>query len=256
MVHGQTGRQPMRRAGIALAGHGALGHRPTVPQTGRPATRRNESSLFSVSRGWQKEAASPPLISWCRAGYEAVPPVSGMLRIALRNGPAAAPLTPEPIAALAGLTARARPKARPGTHAADLHGTAPIRRTRETRGHLTLERQSGRLFAPAHYQHLALVGDSHPGALERLPAPGNGLVVKEQVEDAPALTGERRKTANADASFAGDLSQPGKLSRPALKNHSQSVGIASLILPRGRRRQTDHHRNRSARRLTALPWMS
>src|SRR6516164_2006371 len=50
-----------------------------------------------------------------------------------------------------------------------------------------------------HHEHLALVGDPHPGTLERLPAPGHGLVVKEQVDDAPALAGERSKTANADS---------------------------------------------------------
>jgi len=75
-----------------------------------------------------------------------------------------------------------------------------------------------------HHQHLALVGDPHPGALERLPAPGHGLIVKEQVDDTPALTGERRKTANTDAGFARDLSQPGKLSRPVFENHSQVRG--------------------------------
>ena len=74
------------------------------------------------------------------------------------------------------------------------------------------------------HQHLALVGDPHPGAFERLPAPGNGLVVNEQVDDTPALTGERRKTANTDPDFASDLPQPGKLSRPVFKNHSQVRG--------------------------------
>ena len=47
-------------------------------------------------------------------------------------------------------------------------------------------------------------------------------------------------------------SSPGRCSRITVR----SAGIASLILPRSRRRQTDHHRNRSARRLPALPWMS
>ena len=61
-----------------------------------------------------------------------------------------------------------------------------------------------------HHEHLALVGDAHPGTLERLPAPGHGLVVKEQVNNAPTLAGERRKTANADSHFASDLPQPGK----------------------------------------------
>src|SRR5690348_12455364 len=53
-----------------------------------------------------------------------------------------------------------------------------------------------------HHEHFALVGDSHSGALERLPALGHGLVVKEQVNDAPALAGERRKTADADSRLA------------------------------------------------------
>jgi hypothetical protein len=73
----------------------------------------------------------------------------------------------------------------------------------------------------AHHQHLTLVGDPHPGALKRLPAPGNGLIIKEQMDDTPALTGERGETANTDADFASDFSQPGKLSRPVLENHSQ-----------------------------------
>ena len=81
-----------------------------------------------------------------------------------------------------------------------------------------------------HHQHLALVGDPHPGALERLPAPGNGLVVNEQVDDAPALTSERRKTANTDADFSSDLSQPGKLSRPVFKDHSQVRGHRNFDL--------------------------
>src|SRR5512140_1020463 len=34
-----------------------------------------------------------------------------------------------------------------------------------------------------YHQHLALVGDAHPGALERFPAPGHGWVVKEEVDD-------------------------------------------------------------------------
>jgi hypothetical protein len=72
-----------------------------------------------------------------------------------------------------------------------------------------------------HHEHLALVGDPHPGTLKRLPAPGHGLVVKEQVNDAPALAGERRKTPDADSHFASDLPQPGKLSRPVFENYSQ-----------------------------------
>ena len=52
----------------------------------------------------------------------------------------------------------------------------------------------------------------------------NGRVVKEQVDDTPALTGERRQTADADADFARDLSQPGKLSRPVFENYSQIRG--------------------------------
>jgi hypothetical protein len=67
-------------------------------------------------------------------------------------------------------------------------------------------------------------GDPHPCALERLPAPGNGVVVKEQVDDTPALTGERCKTANTDAGLASDLSQPGRLSRPVFENHSKVRG--------------------------------
>jgi len=75
-----------------------------------------------------------------------------------------------------------------------------------------------------HHEHLALVSDPHPGTLERLPAPGHGLVVKEQVDDAPALAGERSKTANADSHFTNDLPQPGKLSRPVFENYSQIRG--------------------------------
>jgi len=42
---------------------------------------------------------------------------------------------------------------------------------------------------------LALVGDPNPGALQRCPASGHGLVVQEHVHDAPALTGEGRGVA-------------------------------------------------------------
>ena len=44
------------------------------------------------------------------------------------------------------------------------------------------------------------------------------------MDDTPALTGERGETANTDADFASDFSQPGKLSRPVFKNHSQVRG--------------------------------
>jgi hypothetical protein len=81
-----------------------------------------------------------------------------------------------------------------------------------------------------HHEHFALVGDPHPGALERLPAPGNGLVVKEQVNDAPALAGERRKAADTDAGFASDLCQPGKLSRLVFENHRQIRGHRTFDL--------------------------
>jgi hypothetical protein len=74
------------------------------------------------------------------------------------------------------------------------------------------------------HQHLTLVGDPHPGALERLPALNDGVVVQEQVDDAPALTGERRKTTDTGADFASDFPQPGKLSRPVFENHSQVRG--------------------------------
>src|SRR5262245_4476453 len=52
------------------------------------------------------------------------------------------------------------------------------------------------------HQYLALVGNPYPGALERLPAPGCGFVVEEQVDNTPALAGERRKAADTDAGFA------------------------------------------------------
>ena len=74
------------------------------------------------------------------------------------------------------------------------------------------------------HQHLTLVGDPYPGALERLPALGNRIVIEEQVDDTPALPGERRKAADADTGFASDLPQPGKLSRPVFENHSQVRG--------------------------------
>jgi hypothetical protein len=80
----------------------------------QPAAAQIESSLFPVSRGWQQEAASPPLISWCRAGYGAVPPVPlGCCASHCARRACGHPWTPEPDAAPAGLTARARPKARP-----------------------------------------------------------------------------------------------------------------------------------------------
>jgi len=113
-----------------------------------------------------------------------------------------------------------------GNH--DLH--APERRVSQLDVDVSLGKLPGQLAEGAgpvldiDHQHLALVGDPHPGALERLPTPGHGLVVKEYVDDTPSLTGERRKTADADADFARDLSQPGKLSRPVFKNHSQVRG--------------------------------
>ncbi len=74
----------------------------------QPAAAQIESSLFPVSRGWQQEAASPPLISWCRAGYGAVPPVPlGCCASRCARRACGRPLTPEPDAAPAGLTARA-----------------------------------------------------------------------------------------------------------------------------------------------------
>ena len=73
-------------------------------------------------------------------------------------------------------------------------------------------------------QDLALIGNPHSGALERRPASGHGFVVEKQVDDTPALTGERRKPANADAGFASDLSQPGQLSRPVFEDHCQVRG--------------------------------
>jgi hypothetical protein len=82
-----------------------------------------------------------------------------------------------------------------------------------------------------HHEHLALVGDPHAGPLERLPAPGNSMVVKEHVHDTPALAGERRETADTDSRFASDLPQPGKLSRPVFENHRQIRGHRTLILP-------------------------
>src|SRR5262249_35267376 len=74
------------------------------------------------------------------------------------------------------------------------------------------------LILEVDHQHLALVGDPHPGALERLPAPGNRFVVEEQVDDTPALTSERRKTTDTDADFASELPQP------VFENHSQVRG--------------------------------
>src|SRR5215475_9364702 len=74
------------------------------------------------------------------------------------------------------------------------------------------------------HQHLALVGDPDPGTLQRLPAPGNGSVIEEQMGDTPALTGERREAADTDADFASDLPQPGELSWPVFENHSQVRG--------------------------------
>jgi len=44
------------------------------------------------------------------------------------------------------------------------------------------------------------------------------------MDHSPALTGERRQAADADAGFARDFSQPGKLSRPVFENHSQVCG--------------------------------
>jgi hypothetical protein len=113
-----------------------------------------------------------------------------------------------------------------GNH--DLH--APKSRVSELDVDVSLSKLPGQLAEGArpildiHYQHLALIGDPHAGALERFPAPGNGLVVKEQVDNTPAFTGERRKAANTGTDFASDLSQPGKLSRPVFKNHSQVRG--------------------------------
>ncbi len=45
---------------------------------------------------------------------------------------------------------------------------------------------------------LALVGDPDPGALQRCPASGYGLVVQEHVHDAAALTGEGRQATGTD----------------------------------------------------------
>src|SRR6266545_1714058 len=64
------------------------------------------------------------------------------------------------------------------------------------------------------HQNLTLVSDSYSGALKRRPAPGHGLFVQEHVNNTPALTGEGRKAADTDTSFASDLRQPGQLARP------------------------------------------
>src|SRR5262249_10041704 len=86
-----------------------------------------------------------------------------------------------------------------------------------------LAERAGAILDIGH-QHLALVGDPDPGTLQRLPAPGNGSVIEEQMGDTPALTGERREAADTDADFASDLPQPGKLSWPVFENHSQVRG--------------------------------
>jgi hypothetical protein len=73
------------------------------------------------------------------------------------------------------------------------------------------------------HQDLALIGDPDPGAVERRPASGHGLVVQEQVDDTPALTGEGRKGTDADTGLADNLPQPGQLTRP--------VSAATAYLP-------------------------
>ena len=79
-------------------------------------------------------------------------------------------------------------------------------------------------------QDLALVGDSHPSALQCRPAPGHGLVVQEHVGDAAALNGEGRQAADPGAGFADDFPQPGQLARPVLENHCQVRGHRILIV--------------------------
>src|SRR5712691_5939372 len=72
-----------------------------------------------------------------------------------------------------------------GNH--DLH--APESRVSQLDVDVSLSELPGQLAEGAgpvldsDHQHLTLVGDPHPGALERLPAPGNGLVVKEEVDE-------------------------------------------------------------------------
>src|SRR2546430_377660 len=55
------------------------------------------------------------------------------------------------------------------------------------------------------HEDLALVGDPHPGALERRPAPGHGLVVEEHVYYTPALTSEGCKAMDSNPRFAGNF---------------------------------------------------
>src|SRR5712691_5713853 len=81
------------------------------------------------------------------------------------------------------------------------------------------------------HQDLALVGDPHPGAPERRPASGHGIVVQQHMDDTPALTGEGRKATDTDARFASNLPQPGQLTRPVLENNCQVRGHRILDLP-------------------------
>src|SRR5438034_9616101 len=81
------------------------------------------------------------------------------------------------------------------------------------------------------HQDLTLSSDPYSGALKGRPAPGHGLIVQEHMDNTPALTREGREATDTDTSFASDLPQPGKLTRPVLENHRQIRGHRILILP-------------------------
>src|SRR6266516_7052756 len=81
--------------------------------------------------------------------------------------------------------------------------------------------QCGGAILELNHPVFARIGDPQSGAFERRPAPGDGLVVQQHMDDTPALTGERRKAMDTDVGFTSNLGQPGKLTGPVLENHCQ-----------------------------------
>jgi hypothetical protein len=96
-----------------------------IPLPRPPAPRPGHEHRVECASRREEITASGPVR---RALSGPVPPASTVLRIRAARGRAcSAPLTPETSTGPAGLTARARPKARPGTRAANLLVICPLR---------------------------------------------------------------------------------------------------------------------------------
>ena len=113
------GRKPY---GAATAAHGTPGDRPpAVPAVSRCRARQHHDQAVTLAPDALSREDVTATGPERRALSGLAPPASTVLRIPLRGTRLGAPLTLETSASPAGLTARARPKARPGRRAADLY---------------------------------------------------------------------------------------------------------------------------------------